>query len=106
MKVLVIGGGGREHALVWKIAQSAHVTELFCAPGNPGIAQHATCVPIPVTEIAKLTAFAVEKKIDLTVVGPEIPLCAGIADAFHAKLLRIFGPSKEAAQLEGSKVFS
>jgi len=101
MKVLVIGGGGREHALVWKLAQSRHVTKLFCAPGNPGIAEHAECVPArdPV-------GFAVANQIDLTVVGPEVPLCAGIADAFHARELRIFGPTKAAAQLEGSKVFS
>ena len=101
MNVLVIGGGGREHALVWKLAQSRHVTKLYCAPGNPGIAELAECV-----QITDPVAFALEKKIDLTVVGPEAPLCAGIADAFQAKKLRIFGPNKAAAQLEGSKVFS
>ena len=106
MRILVIGGGGREHALVWKLAQSRHATKLFCAPGNPGIAELAECVPLPVTEIDKLAAFAVEQKIDLTVVGPEVPLCAGIADVFQAKKLRVFGPTKEAAQLEGSKVFA
>ena len=106
MKILVIGGGGREHALVWKLAQSRHTTKLYCAPGNPGIAELAECVPLAVTDIAKLAAFAAEQKIDLTVVGPEVPLCAGIADAFQAKQLRVFGPTKLAAQLEGSKVFS
>ena len=106
MKILVIGGGGREHALVWKLAQSRHVTKLFCAPGNPGIAELAECVPLAVTDIARLAAFAAEQKIDLTVVGPEGPLCAGIADEFHARKLRVFGPTQRAAQLEGSKVFS
>jgi phosphoribosylamine--glycine ligase len=106
MRILVIGGGGREHVLVWKLAQSRHVTQLFCAPGNPGIEHHATSVPIDATEIEKLVSFAVEKKIDLTIVGPEAALCAGIADAFHEKNLRIFGPTRRAAQLEGSKAFA
>jgi phosphoribosylamine---glycine ligase len=106
MRVLVIGSGGREHALVWKLAQSRHVTHLFCAPGNPGTAERAECVPIAATDVAELVAFAVDKKVDLTVVGPEAPLCAGIADAFRARGLRIFGPNRHAAQLEGSKVFS
>ncbi len=106
MKILVIGGGGREHALIWKLAQSRHVTKLFCAPGNPGISELAECVPLEVTEVAKLAAFATEKGIDLTVVGPEAALCAGIADAFQAKNLRVFGPTQSAARLEGSKVFS
>ena len=106
MKILVIGGGGREHALVWKLAQSRQVTKLFCAPGNPGIAELAECVPLAVTDVAKLAAFAAEHQIDLTVVGPEAALCAGIADAFQAKQLRVFGPTQAAAQLEGSKVFS
>ena len=112
MKILVIGSGGREHALVWKLAtkysglaQSKLATQFFCAPGNPGIAQQAECVPIAATDVEKLAAFASEKKIDLTIVGPEVPLCAGIADVFGAKGLRIFGPTKRAAQLEGSKVF-
>lgn len=100
MKVLVIGGGGREHALVWKLAQSKRVTKLFCAPGNAGIAELAECVAP-----ADLAQFASEKQIDLTVVGPEAPLCAGIVDAFQAKGLKIFGPTKHAAQLEGSKAF-
>ena len=106
MKILVIGGGGREHALVWKLAQSRQVTKLFCAPGNPGIAELAECVPLAVTDIAKLAEFAAAQKIDLTVVGPEAALCAGIADAFQARQLRVFGPTQTAAQLEGSKVFS
>ena len=106
MKILVIGGGGREHALVWKLAQSRHATKLFCAPGNPGIAELAECVPLAVTDIAQLAAFAADQQIDLTIVGPEVPLCAGITDAFQAKKLRVFGPTQQAAQLEGSKVFS
>lgn len=101
MKVLVIGGGGREHALVWKLAQSPHVTKLYCSPGNPGIAQLAECV-----STSDPAGFAAANQIDLTVVGPEIPLCAGIADAFRAKGLRIFGPNQAAARLEGSKAFS
>jgi phosphoribosylamine--glycine ligase len=115
MKILVIGSGGREHAIVWMLASngsrraSSHSSgpahQLFCAPGNPGIAELAECVPIAATEIEKLAAFASEKKIDLTIVGPEVPLCAGIADVFQSKGLRIFGPTKRAAQLEGSKVF-
>lgn len=106
MKILVIGSGGREHALVWKLAQSKLATKLFCAPGNPGIAQLAECVPLGVTDIEKLAAFALDKKIDLTVVGPEAPLCAGIADVFQSKGLRVFAPNRAASQLEGSKVFS
>lgn len=106
MRILVIGSGGREHALVWKIAQSRRVTKLFCAPGNAGIAELAEGVPIATTDIDKLAAFASERKIDLTIVGPEVPLCAGVVDAFQARNLRIFGPNKRAAQLEGSKVFA
>jgi phosphoribosylamine--glycine ligase len=106
MKILVIGNGGREHALVWTLAQSLRVAKLFCAPGNAGIADLAECVPIPATDIEGLAAFAAEHKIDLTIVGPEAPLCAGIVDAFQARGLRIFGPNKRAAQLEGSKVFA
>jgi phosphoribosylamine--glycine ligase len=106
MKVLVIGGGGREHALVWKLADSPRVQEIFCAPGNPGTAAHATNVPIPVTDLPALAAFAEARKIDLTVVGPEGPLCAGIADVFQARGLKLFGPNQAAAQLEGSKAFS
>jgi len=108
MNVLVIGGGGREHALVWKIAQSPKVARLFCAPGNPGVesVRNAECVPIPVTDFEALTKFAQENNVGLTVVGPETPLIAGIVDAFEAKGLRIFGPAREPAQLEGSKVYA
>lgn len=106
MKVLVVGGGGREHALVWKIDQSPLVDEVFCAPGNAGIARHAECVDIDDTDVMKLRRFAVNNDIDFTVVGPEAPLCEGIVDAFEARDLRIFGPSEKAARLEGSKVFA
>ena len=106
MRILVIGGGGREHALVWKLSQSKRVTKLFCAPGNAGIAELAECVPIAASAIERLVGFALEKQVDLTVVGPEVPLCAGVVDTFQANGLRIFGPTKRAAQLEGSKVFS
>ena len=105
MKLLVIGGGGREHALVWKLAQSKRVSKIYCAPGNAGIAELAECVAIVATDVAKLLAFALEKQIDFTVVGPEAPLCAGVVDAFEAKGLKIFGPRKAGARLEGSKVF-
>lgn len=106
MKVLVVGSGGREHALTWKLKQSPLVTALFCAPGNAGIAQEAEIVPIRADDIDRLLAFAEEEKIDLTVVGPEVPLVLGIVDAFSSKGLTIFGPSRAAAQLEGSKAFS
>ncbi len=106
MKVLVVGGGGREHALVWKIAQSPLVTKVYCAPGNPGIAQLAKCVDIKADEIDVLLDFARAEAIDLTVVGPEAPLTLGIVDRFQEAGLDIFGPNKAAAQLEGSKDFS
>ena len=106
MRVLVIGGGGREHALVWKISQSPKVTEGFCAPGNAGTATIATNVPIPADQIDQLLQFAEENEIGLTVVGPEQPLVMGIVDRFQEKGLRIFGPSARAAELEGSKAFS
>lgn len=106
MKILVVGGGGREHALAWKIKQSPRVTELFCAPGNPGTAQVATNVDIPADDVDALLQFAVEQAIDLTVVGPEQPLVLGIADRFKEKGLKVFGPTEKAAQLEGSKEFS
>ncbi len=106
MKVLVIGSGGREHALVWRLAQSRQVTALFAAPGNPGMARHATCVLIKADALDDLVAFAERERIDLTVVGPELPLMLGIADRFQAKGLAVFGPSQRAAALEGSKVFS
>ena len=106
MKVLVVGSGGREHALVWKIEQSPQVDKVYCAPGNAGIARLAECVDIEDTEIARLRNFALEKDIDLTVVGPEAPLCAGLADMFRDKGLKVFGPDSRAAKLEGSKVFA
>ena len=105
MKVLVIGSGGREHALAWKIAQSPRVDRVFVAPGNAGTALEAENVPIEADNIAGLVKFAQQSSIDLTVVGPEGPLVAGIVDVFQREKLRIFGPSKAAAQLEGSKVF-
>jgi len=106
MKVLVVGGGGREHSLVWKIRQSPEVDQLYCAPGNAGIARQAECVPIGAEEIGKLKAFAVEKGIDLTVVGPEAPLIHGIVNEFESAGLPILGPSKAAARLEASKSFA
>ena len=106
MKVLVVGGGGREHALVWKIAQSPRVKKIFCAPGNAGIGRLADCVPIGAAEIDKLLAFARDEKIDLTIVGPEDPLSNGIVDQFEAAGLRIFGASQKAARIESSKSFA
>ena len=105
MNVLVVGGGGREHALAWKIAQSPLVKKLYCAPGNAGIARHAECVNIGPTEMARLRSLAVDKEIDLTVVGPEAPLCTGITDRLEAEGLRVFGPRADAARMEGSKEF-
>ena len=106
MNVLIVGGGGREHALAWKIAQSPKVTALFCAPGNPGTAQVATNVNLQADDLDGLLQFALDQSIDLTVVGPEQPLVLGLADRFQEKRLKIFGPSAKAAQLEGSKAFS
>jgi phosphoribosylamine--glycine ligase len=130
MKILVIGSGGREHALVWKLAQSSHATQMFCAPGNAGIAQEIVgqasslsgetladrqdacptkrveCVNISAEDLPKLLAFALEKKIELTVVGPDNPLALGIVDLFQRNGLRIWGPNQKAAQFESSKVFS
>jgi phosphoribosylamine--glycine ligase len=106
MKVLVIGSGGREHALVWKLAQSPRVTAIFCAPGNAGIAQFATCMPIKIGEHEKLLAFARAEEIALTVVGPDDALAAGVVDLFEDAGLRIFGPRQAAARLESSKVFA
>ncbi|BCR03926.1 phosphoribosylamine--glycine ligase [Desulfuromonas versatilis] len=106
MKILVVGGGGREHALVWKIAQSPLVDKVYCAPGNPGIAGLAECVAIAADDIDGLLAFAREMAIELTVVGPEVPLTLGIVDRFQAAGLEIFGPSQAAARIEGSKGFS
>jgi phosphoribosylamine---glycine ligase len=114
MKILVIGSGGREHALVWKLAQSPHVTQMWCTPGNAGIAQErltknnsaVECVNISADDLPKLLAFAREKKIELTVVGPDNPLALGIVDLFQQNGLRIWGPNQKAAQFESSKVFS
>lgn len=114
MKILVIGSGGREHALVWKLAQSPHVTQLWCAPGNAGIAQESLakngapveCINLGAEDLPKLLAFALEEKIELTVVGPDNPLALGIVDLFQSNGLRIWGPNQKAAQFESSKVFS
>lgn len=106
MRVLIIGGGGREHAIAAKVAQSSRVEEIFCAPGNAGIEEYAKCVDIGVMEFQKLAEFAEKNQIDLTIVGPDDPLVAGIVDIFEAKNLKVFGPRKKAAILEGSKAFS
>jgi phosphoribosylamine--glycine ligase len=106
MKVLVIGSGGREHSLVWKLNQSPRVSKIYCAPGNAGILGLAECVAIAATDVSGLVNFAKKQKIDLTLVGPEIALTLGVVDAFEKQRLRIFGPSKKAAVLEGSKVFT
>jgi phosphoribosylamine--glycine ligase len=106
MIVLIVGGGGREHALAWKIAQSPRVTQLYCAPGNPGIARVAECLPIPPDNIAALRDAVKAHRVDLTVVGPETPLAAGIVDEFRKDKLLIFGPHKAAARIEASKAFS
>lgn len=106
MNILVIGSGGREHALVWKIKQSPKAKKIYCAPGNAGIASLAQCVAIPSDDIKGLLKFAKEKKIDLTVVGPEAPLVKGIVDEFEQQGLKIFGPNQAAAQLEASKAFA
>src|SRR5436305_7745235 len=103
MKILVIGSGGREHALCWKLAQSSGV-DVFAAPGNPGMARVATCVPV--TEASSFLEIAENLQADLTVVGPEVPLVAGVVDEFRARGRRIVGPDREAAQLEGSKIFA
>jgi phosphoribosylamine--glycine ligase len=106
MKILVIGAGGREHALVWKISQSPRVEKIYCAPGSAAIGELAELVPIASDQIERLADFAAKENIDLTVVGPELPLTLGIADLFESRGLRIFGPNKAAAQLEGSKAFA
>ncbi len=106
MNVLLIGSGGREHALAWKLAASPQLTKLYCAPGNPGIAREAECVALDVTDHAALVAFAKEKEIGLVVIGPEAPLVAGLADDLEAEGVRVFGPSAAAARLEGSKGFT
>jgi phosphoribosylamine--glycine ligase len=106
MKVLVVGSGGREHTLVWKMAQSPKVSKVFCAPGNAGIAEQAELVPIKANDLDGLLTFAVKEKMDLTVVGPEEPLTRGIVDLFQSRGLAVFGPSQKAAEIEGSKVFA
>ena len=114
MKILVIGSGGREHALVWKLAQSPHATQMWCAPGNAGIAQErlakngaaVECVNIGAEDLPKLLAFAQEKQIEFTVVGPDNPLALGIVDLFQQHGLKIWGVNQKAAQFESSKVFS
>jgi phosphoribosylamine---glycine ligase len=106
MKILVIGGGGREHALVWKLKQSARVEEIWCAPGNGGIAEDAECIAADASDVAELVALAERLGPDLTVVGPELPLVNGISDAFAQRSWPIVAPSRQAAQLEGSKIFS
>ena len=105
-KVLVVGSGGREHALVWQLTCSADVGKVYCAPGNAGIAAIAECLPIKEDELEKLAAFAEREHIDLTVVGPEAPLCAGLVDVFKSRNLTVFGPDRKGAQLEGSKSFA
>ena len=106
MKILIVGGGGREHAIAWKLAQSKKVDKLYCAPGNAGIAEVAECVAIKAEDVEGICAFAKEKKIDLTVIGPEVPLSMGIVDALAAEGLKAFGPNRKCAQLEGSKSFT
>jgi phosphoribosylamine--glycine ligase len=106
MRVLVVGGGGREHALVWKIAQSPKVSKVYCAPGNAGISEQATTVPIQANDLNRLMEFALKEKIDFTVVGPEDPLTRGIVDLFESKGLLIFGAARKAAEIEGSKAFA
>ena len=106
MKILVIGGGGREHALVWKLNQSAHVEKIFCAPGNPGISEMAECVPIAVNQVDQLAEYAEPRKMDLTVVGPEEPLVLGVVDEFKKRGLKIYGPDRQSAKLEGSKAYA
>jgi phosphoribosylamine---glycine ligase len=106
MKILLIGSGGREHAIAWKLASSPHTSQLFCAPGNAGIAEIATCLPADVNDPDRFASLAQSIKADLTIVGPEAPLVAGIAEAFHARGLRLVGPSSAAARLEGSKIFA
>ncbi len=106
MKVLIVGSGGREHAIAWKVAQSPKVDKIYCAPGNAGIEEYAECVPVPAMDFDRLAAFAKENEIDLTVIGMDDPLVGGIVDVFEAQGLRVFGPRKNAAILEGSKAFS
>ena len=106
MKVLIVGSGGREHAIAWAVKKNPDVEKIYCAPGNAGIAEIAECVPIKAMEFEKLVAFAKENAVDLTIIGMDDPLCGGIVDCFEAAGLRVFGPRKNAAVLEGSKAFS
>ncbi|WP_313128374.1 phosphoribosylamine--glycine ligase [Anaerocolumna sp.] len=106
MKILIVGSGGREHAIVWKVAQSKLADKIYCAPGNAGIEEYAECVDIKATELEKLAGFAEKEQVDLTIIGMDDPLVAGIVDIFEEKGLRIFGPRKNAAIIEGSKAFS
>lgn len=106
MKVLIIGGGGREHAIAWKVSKSPKVDKLYCAPGNAGIGEYAECIDIPVMEHVALAEFALSEGVDLTIVGPDDPLAAGVVDVFEKKGLRVFGPRMDAAIIESSKVFS
>src|SRR5512136_1143194 len=106
MKVLVIGGGGREHALVWKISQSPRVKKIFAAPGNAGIARLAECATIKSEDLSGLLAYARAKAVDLTIVGPEGPLSLGIVDEFQRAGLRVFGPDRSAAEIEANKAFT
>src|SRR5206468_7905653 len=106
MRILVIGSGGREHALTWKLRQSPHADQIFCAPGNAGTGEIAENVAIPVSDLTALVRFAKENRVDLTVVGPDDPLAAGIVDLFAAEKLRAFGPDKSAARIESSKIFA
>lgn len=106
MKILIVGSGGREHAIAYACSKSPKVDKIYCAPGNAGISELAECVPISAMEFDRLADFAAEKEIDLTVIGMDDPLVGGIVDLFEARGLRVFGPRKNAAILEGSKAFS
>ena len=106
MKILIVGGGGREHAIAWSVAKSPKTDKIYCAPGNGGIGEYAECVNIGAMEFDKLVAFAKEKDIDLTIIGMDDPLAAGIVDEFEKAGLKVFGPRKNAAIIEGSKAFS
>jgi phosphoribosylamine--glycine ligase len=106
MRLLVLGSGGREHALAWKLHESQQMEELYCAPGNAGIAQEAECIPVDLSQTKAIVDLAKRLRADLTIVGPEAPLVAGVVDAFEKEGLNIIGPNKAAARLEGSKIFA
>src|SRR3982751_379923 len=106
MRILVVGSGGREHALAWKLRQSPAIEQIFCAPGNAGTAMLGENVPMPASDLVGLARFAKHNRVDLTVVGPDDPLAAGIVDLFYVQQLRIFGPTKSAARIESSKIFA